>query len=91
MPHSRTPTLSAPRSSRALMTRVKGMRGRRIDFSWTWNEKRKKAIEELNSARGKRCAAGLGGMEDKCWNQCDFGFSSMVLGFEDDADECQLT
>ena len=39
---------------------VSGRRGRRIDFSWTWKEKRKKDIDEVKSAYGRRGREGQG-------------------------------
>lgn len=33
---------------------VSGMRGRRMDFSWTWKEKRKKERDEMKRAMGRR-------------------------------------
>jgi hypothetical protein len=39
--------------------------GTRTLFSWTWKLKRKKAIEEVKSASGRRGAVG-GNMEGDC-------------------------
>ena len=39
--------------------------GTKTLFSWTWKLKRKKAIEEVKNASGRRGAVG-GNMEDDC-------------------------
>jgi len=57
IPHSRSSPvpLSAP-----IKRSVAGSNGRRIDFSWTWKENRKKEREEVRSAYGNSASVGQG-------------------------------
>ena len=65
--HLKTATLlpKAPHECNAVpgcapdMSRVNGKSGNKIVFSWTWNEKRKKDIEEASIAHGKIGSVGV--------------------------------
>lgn len=45
---------------------VRGIRGTRTLFSCTWNEKRKKDMDEVNSAMGNSVAVGAGSAPEVC-------------------------